>query len=302
MDVFVTGGTGYVGRAVVRALLEGGHRLSVLTRSHDQEPRLLAVGVRPVHGDLRDSELLHDEARRHEAVIHIGLDFDDPRNVDRIATLALIDGARERAHDGVLVYTSGCWVLGDTKGIAAEDAATDHPADVSNWRPEHERAVLEGATAPLSTAVIRPGLVYGDRGGLISPLFLAAKERGAADIIERGDNRWSLVHRDDLAALYRRVVEERARGIFHGVDGHPLPAKEVARAASLAAGACGKTRSLTLDEARDRLGLVADALHLDQALSAPRAAELGWRPTWPAFDEAATRAYEEWLGEERALP
>ncbi len=164
------------------------------------------------------------------------------------------------------------------------------------WRPAHERLVLGSTTETLATAVIRPGMVYGGKGGLVSSLFASAVNEGVVAYVGDGRNRWSLVHRDDLAVLYRLVLERRAREVFHGVDGVPARTAELARAAAEAAGKGGATRSVPLEEARKQMGPVADALVLDQVVVTRRAGELGWKPARRSFLESARAAYLEWRG------
>ncbi len=122
---------------------------------------------------------------------------------DHAAVETLLDAARQ-AREGTLVYTSGCWVLGNTGDVPADERApTANAAELVAWRPAHERKVLDAAGDRLATAVIRPGIVYGGRGGILAGMFESAVEGGAAEFIGDGDNRWSLVHREDLAELYR---------------------------------------------------------------------------------------------------
>jgi nucleoside-diphosphate-sugar epimerase len=186
-------------------------------------------------------------------------------------------------------------VLGDTgPDPADEDAATDHPAAVVEWRPSHERQVLQSADETLQTSVVRPGMVYGGRGGLVSRLFETASGSGAAEHVGDGGNRWSLVHRDDLGRLYVTIAEGREGGVFHGVDGTPVRVSEAARAASEAAGADGRTRAVPLEEAQGSMGPMADALVLDQALAGRRSGEIGWAPERASFVEAAESAWREW--------
>jgi nucleoside-diphosphate-sugar epimerase len=136
-------------------------------------------------------------------------------------------------------------------------------------------------------------MVYGGSGSVTAQLFLSAEEEGASVYVGDGENRWSMVHREDLARLYRMIVEARAPGVFHGVDDHPVRLREAARAASMAAGAAGATRRLPLEEARASMGPMADALVMDQWLVARRAADLGWAPERASFVEEAAAAYEE---------
>jgi nucleoside-diphosphate-sugar epimerase len=189
-------------------------------------------------------------------------------------------------------------VLGDTGGTATESAPPRPPAAVA-WRPAHEQRVLGASGGAVATAVVRPGIVYGERRGLVSPWFEQAERDGAARVVGDGKNRWTFIHRDDLADLYRLVVERRATGIFHGVDGAAPTVGEAARAASAAAGR-GEVRSTPLEEARNQLGPVADALLCDQVVASARGAEVGWRPRRASFVAAAAEAYREWKASDRS--
>src|SRR6185295_1599144 len=281
MQVFLTGGTGYVGSAVAAALVRAGHAVTALNRSPEKDRTLLHLGVAPVRGDLGDPSTYERVAALHDTLVHIG--FEDA-DTDLIALETLIGAAR--ADSGrQLVYTSGTWVLGDTRGqVAYEHTPVRAPARIVAWRGEHEQLVLLAADEGVTPSVIRPGLVYGGKGGLLTPYFASAAETGAASYVGDGQNHLSMVYREDLAQLYRLVVERRGWGIFHGVDGVPLIVQEVARAASEVAGAAGATRSVP---AR---GDVAEALCLDQKVGTRRAGELGWRPRFPSFLEGVYSA------------
>ena len=116
-------------------------------------------------------------------------------------------------------------------------------------------------------AVIRPGMIWGDDAWLFNhPVYIGD-----------GSNRWPLVHREDVAEVYRLVVETGARGVFHAVT-------EVRRARDVFPSISGTP----IEEARKKLGGFADALALDQNVRAPRALALGWKPR-PTF-RAATPA------------
>lgn len=297
MKVFVTGVTGHVGEPVARRLAAEGHEVTGLLRSAGKRGRLADAGVRPVFGDMTIPASYRSAAREHDALIHCAFRHEgDSVGADRTTLDALLDAARLGDRPRQVVYTSGCWVVGDTGGETVdEDAPVDEPAEVVGWRPRHEQIVLDAdGEAGIATAVVRPGLVYGGAGSLTGRLFATAVEEGAAEIPGDGDQHWSFVHREDLAGLYARVLAEGASGVFHGVDGVPVPAREAARAAAEAAGAAGRVRVLEPGEAREELGAVADALRLDQRLSGRRSAGLGWGPERPCFPEAADEAFREW--------
>lgn len=300
MRVFITGATGYIGSALVRELVRAGHEVTGLVRSAERGDALKSLGAAALLGRLDEPATYAAAAGQHDAVVHAAFDHGAGAaavGIDWIAIDALFEVARASGERRSVVYTSGVWVLGNTGDCPAdEDVPATRPPLVVAWRPAHERLVLTVPGDTVAGAVIRPGMVYGGRGGLVSRFFASAVNEGAAAYVGDGSNRWSLVHRDDLAVLYRLILEQRARGIFHGVDGVPTRTAELATAAAEAAGKGGATRSVPLEEARKEMGPVADALVLDQVVAGRRSAELGWTPRRRSFVESARAAYAEWRG------
>ena len=300
MRVFVTGATGYVGNAVAEVLLGAGHAVTGLVRTEDKAKALRNRGAAAIVGDITEPASYREEAASHEAIIHAAAVADGMAEADRTAVDALIDAAQQGAGVRSLIYTCGYLVVGETGDEAVgEDAPTDHPIALVAWRPPHERAVLAAATDTLATASIRPGWVYGGPAGYggahVSQYFQRAESEGAASHVGDGTNYQSMIHRNDLAELYCLVLDRKARGVFHGVDGTPVTLGEVAAAASRAAGGEGRTRQIPLEEAKAEMGLFADVLVANQRVIAPRAkAEVGWKAARPPFTEGAERAYAEW--------
>jgi nucleoside-diphosphate-sugar epimerase len=297
MYVFITGVTGYIGSAVADELLRAGHEVSGLTSSEGKVEGLERAGVRPVVGDLGDPGSWRPAAARAEGLVHAAFDYGaaDPVALDRLALETLLSAAGEGAGRRSVVYTSGVWVLGNTGDEPMdEDVRLREPFELVAWRPDHERVAL-GAVGRIAGSVVRPGVVYGERRGLMIRFFESAEEQGASSYIGDGRNRMALVHRQDAARLYREVVEGGADGVFHAVDGAPISMAEVAEAAGRAAGATQEPRSVPLEEARKELGPMADALCLDQVVAARRSREvLGWTPRYGSFVEGAEPAYREW--------
>lgn len=305
MRVFITGASGYIGSAVARELVRAGHEVTGLHHREESADIVRAAGATPVRGDIADPATYAEVAAGHDVLIHLAADYEDQMPADAAAVDTLIEAARSHMiRDAHLIYTSGCWVLGDTGGSPAdEDYPVERPAEIVAWRPAHEERVLgmPGEGSDLTATVIRPGMVYGGVAGLVTPMFASAAEENAARFVGDGRNHWSMVHRNDLATLYLRVVEERASGIFHGVDGSPIRVVDVARAASEAAGAGGETRIVPVEEARASLGPVADAILLDQTLVTHRAEEVGWSPAYPSFVAGAGAAWREYRLAEREV-
>jgi nucleoside-diphosphate-sugar epimerase len=295
MRVFVTGGTGYIGSAVVAAVLQAQHKVSALSRGHEADTVLRRLGAEPARGALGELSKLIPFMAQHDVLVHTAVDYTLGPAGDAEAIAAMLEAAQQEGGPRAVIYTSGVWVLGNTPKPVDEDVPPDHPPEFMTWRAVHERRVLDAATEDLATAVVRPGIVFGERRGLVSPFFASAVKEGAAAYVGDGANHWALVHRGDLAELYRLLVEKQARGVFHGVDGTSPTLAEVARAASVAAGK-GAIRSVPLEEARQTMGAMADAFALDQVVVAPRALELGWQPKHPPFVQGAGQAFREWKG------
>ncbi|MFD4621012.1 NAD-dependent epimerase/dehydratase family protein [Streptomyces sp. NPDC058475] len=277
MQIFITGGSGYIGRSTIRALTGHGIGVTALARSEHAARTVSDLGATPVTGALTDTAVLREAARRADGVIHLGVDYaEGTADVDRAAAKALQDGVRT----GPYVHTGGVWVYGDTDGVVDEDAPLSPPR-ITAWRLENEKRVLARAATGEHPVVVMPGLVYGRSGGLAQSFFVEpGRTAGAVPSIGDGCNHWALVHVDDIAELYVLALNAPAGSAYAGVSGQNLPLAAITRALSHAAGCPDRIESLTLEEAMQRMGPIAEAFALDQQFSGARARrELGWTPT-----------------------
>ena len=280
MRVLVTGATGLIGGAVARRLRAGGHEVVGLARSDASAGRLAGDGLGVVRGDLADPASVASAARGVDAVVHAASPNDRTAAAhDEAATRAII--AALRGSGKRFAYTSGCLVYGSTGDAPATEDSPLNPIDLVRWRQTLEAEILESAAHGVHAIVIRPAWVYGNGGGTAMMMFGAAKAHGAARTVGDGTNRWTTVHADDLAELYRLALEGApAASIFNGAHGDAIPLLEIARAASEGAGAGGRVAAWPLDEARQALWGFADAIACDQVISGALArSELGWRPS-----------------------
>lgn len=290
MRVFLTSATGYVGAAVADRLHARGHSVAALGRSVRSVERLRSNHVQPVPGDLARSETWLDEASRADVIVHTAFEYsaDGAENLDLDlrATRTLLRAAR-------LVYTSNAYL----PGIDAERLVETSRLDGRSQRFEVERAVL-AAHGSASNAVLRLGMVYGGHGGgTIASLFAAARRSGQLPYpVAAADNRWSLIHLDDLARLYAHLVETPACGVFHAVDGHPLT---VRRTLECAGRVCGARVSIQSEAAVARVqdAHTVEVMKVNVALGSARAHELGWSPRYRDFEDGAAPAYAEWCAQ-----
>ncbi len=256
MKILIIGASGYIGSHVAAAFADAGHDVFALHRPAGAPP---PARYHRVAGDLAQPGSLTAAAAGYDRVIHAGAPLDD--GTDRAGARALL------ASGSPLLYTTGAAVLG--AGSQDEDSTAD-PHPVAAGRPAIEQRVLRAGGW-----VIRPGMVYGDGGGLVLGLLAAkAAERGTGVYIGPPGTRWPVVHVDDLAALYLAVATQAAPGtIWHG-------ASETVRLDAIATALGGGTaESWPLSEASAELGPLADLFTRDQDVSAVKTrAALGWAP------------------------
>jgi nucleoside-diphosphate-sugar epimerase len=273
MRVLVTGATGYVGGAVVRALLAAGHDVVGLSRhAHDSR---LPEGVQARQGDLTAVASLAAAVEDVDGVIHAGADGGDADgSIDLAATRALLDALAGSGR--FFVYTSGTWIVGETGDTpATEDAPLDPPSAIA-FRASGEQMVRAAAGRGVRASIVRVATAYG-RGGGFLPALLAPHE-GAVRSFDAGENRWSVVHVDDLGELYRMAAERAPAGSVYNAVGEVVRSGDAARAAAEAAGAT--VEPWPAGEAEQAWGEWAEAFRLDHVVSGDRARrELGWSPS-----------------------
>jgi nucleoside-diphosphate-sugar epimerase len=126
------------------------------------------------------------------------------------------------------------------------------------------------------SSIVRVATAYG-RGGGALPALLAPHD-GAVRSFGTGENRWSVVHVDDLGELYRLAAERAPAGSVYNAVGEIVRSGEAARAAATAAGA--PVEPWPAGAAERAWGGWADGFRLDHGVSSDRAhRELGWSPS-----------------------
>lgn len=279
--VLITGATGLIGGGAARSIAADGFEIHALVRSDNSAEYAERQGWITHRGDLRDEARLSEPARHADAIVHAAnTGSEDAAEVDVLATRALLNGMSGKHK--TFVYTSGVWVLGAT-GEKLADEMTPPTADapVVGWRVGLGKEIQIANGSNVRRIVIRPGIVWSTNGGI--PGMLA---RGDIPLVADGRQSWPMVDVEDLSDLYRRALQAPDGSILHGVAFH-AKAEEVAMAAA------GRNvdklrRQPDLTAARKELGAFADALALDQRVSAEQTNRItGWNPTKKSLSMAA---------------
>lgn len=288
MRVFVTGATGFIGSAVVRELLDAGHRVTGLARSDTAAAALTAAGVDVHRGDLDDPGSLREGAAGADGVVHLGFVHDFSDFAGACATdLRAIEtiGAALEGTGRPLVMASGTTGLAQGTVGTEEDTVPPNSFGMVRARSENTAVALAGRGVRAS-AVRFPPTVHG-RGdhGFLAGLIAIARQKGFPAHIGDGTNRWPSVHRSDAARLVRLALESAPAGTrLHAVDDEAVPFHAVA--AVLGRHLDLPVRGVSPDEAVAHFGWLGNVAGLDvPASSALTRKWLGWEPTGPGLIE-----------------
>jgi farnesol dehydrogenase len=227
MKVLVTGGTGYLGRAVVHALAAHGHQLIIFSR-HASSSGLPGAAV---DGDIRDRAALERAATGCDAISHSAAlvsiwrrrraDFDDT-NVGGLLNVLRV--ARTHGIPRVL-YTSSFLAL-PPRGRDAPLEANDYQRTKVAADRAADEAVREGA--PLIR--VYPGVVYGPgaftEGNLVGRLIADHLKRRLPGLIGP-ENAWSYAYVDDVASGHCAAIERGAIGGRYALGGENAPQRRV---------------------------------------------------------------------------
>jgi dihydroflavonol-4-reductase len=186
--VFVTGGSGLIGRALVKRLLSGGERVVALARSDASARDLSGLGAEVVRGDLLDEAALADGLRDAAVAYNVAgvntLCPTDPAPLYRVNRDGARAMVRAAAAAGVrrLVHTSSAATLGEAEGtIGTEDSPHRgfFLSDYERSKTEGEQAVMEEAgRTGLDVVCVNPSSVQGPgRTGGTGRILLALLDR-----------------------------------------------------------------------------------------------------------------------------
>ena len=293
MNVFVTGATGLVGRAVCAALLGEGHAVTALSRSADAAGRLPG-GARAVQGDPGAPGPWQDELARCDACVHLAGEpiaegrwsAERKRRIreSRVRSTANVAAVLRERGPGVLVCGSAVGFYG-SRGDELLDE--DSPPGVG-FLPEACRA-WEEAAAPAArrarVVILRTGLVLAAGGGALPELvrpfrFLAGGPLGDGTAWQP----W--IHlTDEVGLVLFALGEERARGPMIAAAPVPVRSRELARAS----GRVLRRPSLLPAPAlalKVLLGELADVVLSSQRAVPRRALALGYGFRFPELEPA----------------
>ncbi|MCB9760752.1 MAG: SDR family oxidoreductase [Alphaproteobacteria bacterium] len=282
MRVFLTGGSGWIGSALVPQLRAAGHEVVGLARSEASAAALAAAGAEPLRGDLADTDALGRAAARADGVIHLAFGQDFSRFQESVQAVAAAIAAWGDALAGTgkpLVLASGTPAI---PGRVATERDRSVAAGPAAARDANARAALALKERGVRASIVRlPRSVHGagERHGFLPRLVTRARASGVSGVVGDGAARWPAVHVQDAARLFRLALEGAPAGaVLHAVGDEGVPMRAIAEV-------IGRhlDRPVASVPAED-FGFLGRIFGTDQpASSALTRALLGWQPTHPGL-------------------
>ena len=239
MRILITGASGFVGSAVLRKLLDQGHRMHALVRANGNYANLDGLQVQRIEGDLQDKASLTRALSGCQALYHVAADYRlwtrDPdvlyrTNVTgtRDLMLAAIEAGVER-----IVYTSSVATLGlnkdgrpanETTPVREEDMIGHYKRSKYLAEKEVQRLIKEHG---LPAVIVNPSTPIGPRDIKPTPTGRMIVDAAAGRMPAYVDTGLNLVHVDDVAEGHLMAFEHGEIGQRYILGGHNMSLREI---------------------------------------------------------------------------
>lgn len=230
--VFVTGGSGYVGRNLIRGLISNGFAVRALARSDASAAVVKSLGAVPVKGDVLDEQSLRDGMSGCWAVIHAAADTRHGRS-DSAQELTNVEGTRRvfctARQQGLVrgLQISSESILADGRPLVRADESRPIPArhagEYSRTKALAEQMALAQASEEFAVCAVRPRFVWGGDDSTALPQLIDAAKTGGLKWIDGGRYLTSTTHIANVVAGSLAALERGRSGQAYFIsDGEPV--------------------------------------------------------------------------------
>lgn len=232
----VTGGGGFLGKAIVGLLVEAGHE--VVSFSRAPHPEVEALGARHVCGDLADEAQVRAAAKGCDVVFHVAAKADpwgaygDYFRTNVLGTRAVIRACRE-AGIPKLVYTSSPCVVFDGRDLAGADESAPYGIDLGSayqrTKTIAELMALAANGGGLAVVALRPHLIWGPGDNHLVPRLVARARQGRLRLVGDGENVIDHVFIENAARAHLAAAQQLTPGsplagrAYFITNGEPRP-------------------------------------------------------------------------------
>jgi nucleoside-diphosphate-sugar epimerase len=232
MRVFLTGGSGFVGRNLITTLVKRGFEVRSLVKWENEIELIKNCGAVPIFGDINDFPALKTGMEGCTVVFHVAAKVDDwgvledfqqvnVRGTEQVIAAAKATGVSR------LVYVSTEAVLIGGAAIINADETRSLPTKPLGFYPQTkaiaEKKVIEANSNALTTVVIRPRFVWGKGDTTLLPRFLKTMREGNFAWVSGGRYLTSTCHVQNLCQGLICAAERGKGGeIYFITDGSPV--------------------------------------------------------------------------------
>ena len=297
MKVLITGGTGFIGKALIKKLNEKGHELVVLTRNPD------AAGFHiPVHCDIQawnqESGILSsDKINGVDAIINLsGENIADGRWTDsrkqkiiksRVQSVQCLTNAIKAMTQKPRVFISASAIgfYGERGDESLEETNTKGHGFLSDVCQQWEKEIFKVSELGVKTVALRIGMVLGHDGGALQKMLPPFK-LGLGGKLGNGNQWMSWIHIQDLISMIIHAIEKPSlEGTYNAVSPNPIQNHEFTKtlASILNRPAITPVPKFILKFA---LGELSELLLGSQKVSAKKSLETGFSYEYPCLKDA----------------
>ncbi|WP_086826901.1 NAD-dependent epimerase/dehydratase family protein [Allokutzneria sp. NRRL B-24872] len=301
MKILVTGGGGFLGKAVCARLLAAGHEVTSFSRKRHED-----LDIDQLQGDLRDYPAVSSAVAGRDAIVHCGAKAGqwgvthEFYGINVLGTDNVIKACREH---GVrrLVHTSSPSVVHDGQDLDGVDESAPYAKHFTGNYPrtkaEAEKRVLAANSPELATVALRPHLIWGPGDPHFVPRIIGRAKAGRMRLIGPPGKRIDTLYIDNAAEAHLLAVQRLEPGspiagrAYFLTQDDPHTADETLNALLAAAGLPPETRRVPFALAKVAAAVVEGAYRLASARSEPpltrMVVEHGGTAHW--FDISAAR-------------
>lgn len=230
--IFITGGSGFVGRNLIRALTARGDEVIALARSPRATLTVEELGALSASGDLEDIEAMKVGMRGCDTVIHAAAqasEWGDPEDFYRFNVVGTQNALSAAKSAGVktFVHISTEAVLANGSPIINADESWPRPKNALPRYPktkgEAEAAAIAANSESFKTVVVRPRMIWGKDDSTLLPAFVEAVQEGRFMWMDGGHYMTSTCHVDNVVEGVLLAAEKGRGGeIYFLTDGEPV--------------------------------------------------------------------------------
>jgi nucleoside-diphosphate-sugar epimerase len=229
---FVTGGSGFIGGALIERLRSEGWEVRALARSERAAERVRELGAEPVTGDLDDRDSLRAGAEGGELAFHAAAkveEWGDPADFERLnvrGTQNVINACRDAGVRRLVHVGTEAALMAGQPLVNVDEEAPLRPDSVvlySSSKAKAERLVRAANGEGLETVVVRPRFVWGRGDTTLLPALIEMVRSGRFRWVGGGRHLTATTHLDNtVEGLWLGATRAPAGGVYFVTDGEPV--------------------------------------------------------------------------------